>query len=184
MKVENGRGYRTAAEGHADAFWLCGAEIPDEHRPPWLHLYQWNNGRAYVDGVECDLNKQYRSLSAGPGSGGGRGEGDHDVPITQDDADLIVNTLLARKIQMYQLAGDPGNPTILTALEFLDYRTQSTNAKVDDLLARPVADVDEEALAAQLEAHGIDGANPAEVKAAVIAALSGTRLVVDEGVQS
>lgn len=52
-----------AAEGaHADRFWLCGAELPDEHRPDWLHMYQWNNGRVYVDGLECDLNKLYRPM--------------------------------------------------------------------------------------------------------------------------
>jgi len=67
--------FAAAGGGHADRFWLCGAEIPEAQRPDWLHLYQWNNGRAYVDGVECDLNKQYQPLSAGPGSGGGGGEG-------------------------------------------------------------------------------------------------------------
>jgi hypothetical protein len=61
-----------AAEGHADRFWLAGAEIPDESRPDWLHLYQWNNGRVHVDGVECDLNKLYRPLA---------GVGVQDMPI-------------------------------------------------------------------------------------------------------
>lgn len=51
--------------GHADRFWLCGAEIPDDHRPDWLHMYQWNNGRVFVDGLSCDLNKQYLPMDGG-----------------------------------------------------------------------------------------------------------------------
>lgn len=57
--------FAAAEGGHADRFWLCGAEIPDEHRPNWLHMYQWNNGRVYVphpNGLECDLNKKYLSM--------------------------------------------------------------------------------------------------------------------------
>lgn len=57
--------FAAQAGGHADRFWLCGAEIPDAHRPEWLHMYQWNNGRVYVphpNGLECDLNKKYLSM--------------------------------------------------------------------------------------------------------------------------
>lgn len=67
--------FAAAQGGHAQRFWLCGAEIPDSLRPDWLHMYQWNNGRVYVDGLECDLNKQYLPMSAGgPGGGGGGGD--------------------------------------------------------------------------------------------------------------
>lgn len=62
--------FAAAAGGHADRFWLCGTEIPLEHVPEWLDAYQWNNGREYVDGVECDLIKRYRPIAAGGAAGG------------------------------------------------------------------------------------------------------------------
>lgn len=48
--------YAAQNAGLADAYWLCGAE--SGVRDGITH-YQWNNGRVYVDGVECDLNKRY-----------------------------------------------------------------------------------------------------------------------------
>jgi hypothetical protein len=57
---------------HADRFWLCGAESGVR---PGIHMYQWNNGRVYVDALDCDLNKQYLPMNAGgPGGGGGGGD--------------------------------------------------------------------------------------------------------------
>jgi hypothetical protein len=59
---------------HADRFWLCGAESGVR---PGIHQYQWNNGRVYVDGLECDLNKQYLPMMKdGPAGGGGAKEDD------------------------------------------------------------------------------------------------------------
>ncbi|MFD9893315.1 glycoside hydrolase domain-containing protein [Amycolatopsis sp. NPDC059027] len=43
-----------AAVGHASAFWQAGAEYD---LVPHANVYQWNNGRVYVSGTECDLNK-------------------------------------------------------------------------------------------------------------------------------
>lgn len=52
-------------------------------------------------------------------------------------------------------------------------RTVDINGiKLDNLLARSVADVDEEALADALAARGIGGASPAEVKAALVEVLT------------
>lgn len=48
--------YAAQDGGHADVFWLCGAESGVRDG---IHAYQWNNGRVYVDGLECDLNKMY-----------------------------------------------------------------------------------------------------------------------------
>lgn len=59
--------YAAQDGGHADRFWLCGAESGVR---AGIHLYQWNNGYVTVDGLSCDLNKQYLPLIAG-GSGGG-----------------------------------------------------------------------------------------------------------------
>lgn len=41
--------------------WQCGAEsalVRD------VQFYQWNNGRAYVNGLECDLNKAFIDLTS------------------------------------------------------------------------------------------------------------------------
>lgn len=64
--------YAAQDGGHADVFWLCGAESGVR---PGIHMYQWNNGRVYVDDLECDLNKQYLPLG-GRAPGGGGIEGD------------------------------------------------------------------------------------------------------------
>lgn len=39
--------------------WQCGAESAVVQG---VQLYQWNNGRVYVNGLECDLNKSYVSI--------------------------------------------------------------------------------------------------------------------------
>ncbi|MDQ2583697.1 glycoside hydrolase domain-containing protein [Saccharothrix yanglingensis] len=40
--------------------WLCGAESGVREG---VDFYQWNNGRVYPGGLECDLNKAYVDLS-------------------------------------------------------------------------------------------------------------------------
>ncbi|MDU0289263.1 glycoside hydrolase domain-containing protein [Saccharothrix longispora] len=47
-------------EGRVRWTWLCGAEsgVIDG-----VSFYQWNNGRVYPGGLECDLNKAYVDLS-------------------------------------------------------------------------------------------------------------------------
>lgn len=61
--------YAAQDGGHADRFWLCGAESGVR---AGIHHYQWNNGRVQVDGLECDLNKQYLPMFDGaPGGGAG-----------------------------------------------------------------------------------------------------------------
>jgi hypothetical protein len=200
--------FAAAAGGHADRFWLCGAEIPDEHRPPWLHLYQWNNGRVHVDGVECDLNKLYRPLSSAPGSGGGGGEGEHDMPIvvkspdndamyavTSDGQDFMKRHINGLEAALLEKAGVPTHvlpqdqvDAIPSMWDGLTHQlSQALSAKVDDavrrlaaLEERPVADVDEAALAEELAARGLGGTDPVVVKAALAEVLRRSRLTVDE----
>jgi hypothetical protein len=43
-----------AAKGHASAFWQAGRE---SDLVPHANYYQWNNGRVYINGVECDRNR-------------------------------------------------------------------------------------------------------------------------------
>lgn len=54
--------YAAQDGGHADRFWLCGAESGVRDG---VHQYQWNNGRVSVNGVDCDLNQQYLPMHEG-----------------------------------------------------------------------------------------------------------------------
>lgn len=49
-----------AALGHASAFWQAGRE---SELVPHANIYQWNNGRIYIAGLEADLNKVIRIYS-------------------------------------------------------------------------------------------------------------------------
>lgn len=42
-------------------FWQCGAESA---LVPGVQIYQWNNGRVFPGGMECDLNKSYVDISS------------------------------------------------------------------------------------------------------------------------
>lgn len=66
--------YAAQDGGHADRFWLCGAESGVR---AGIHAYQWNNGRVHVDGVECDLNKLYIPMEDTPPT---TAEQDDDMP--------------------------------------------------------------------------------------------------------
>jgi len=67
-----------AAVGYASAFWQSGRQ---SELAPHANLYQWNNGRVYVDGLECDLNYVYSDYYPGGGSGS------IPVPIEETDED-------------------------------------------------------------------------------------------------
>ncbi|AIG78474.1 Hypothetical protein AJAP_28180 [Amycolatopsis japonica] len=54
-----------AAVGHASAFWQAGRE---SDLVPHTNVYQWNNGRVYISGTECDLNKVIRDYVPGGSS--------------------------------------------------------------------------------------------------------------------
>ena len=55
------------AVGFASAFWQSGRE---SDLVSHANYYQWNNGRVYVAGTECDLNKVIRDYIPGPIGGG------------------------------------------------------------------------------------------------------------------
>lgn len=105
--------YAAQDGGHADRFWLCGAESGVRNG---IHMYQWNNGRVHVDGLECDLNKQYLPMHVG-GPGGGGGGGDEmswDTPIEN----------------MYGSA-----PPAKVVLAHIDKASNDANEKLDALIA-------------------------------------------------
>lgn len=104
--------YAAQDGGHADRFWLCGAESGVRNG---IHMYQWNNGRVYVDGLECDLNKQYLPMRAGgPGGGGGGDEMSWDTPIENHYG---------------------SKPPAKVVLAHIDQATNDANDKLDALIA-------------------------------------------------
>lgn len=125
--------------GHADRFWLCGAEIPEQHRPPWLHMYQWNNGRVYVDGVECDLNKQYIPMWD-------IDEEEDDMPYTRDQLKEIMREAIFDEV--IHIRHDPVDPVpghdvkLRTIYEFSD---------LSEIATRQVVEAEADALAEKLE---------------------------------
>lgn len=56
--------------------WLCGSE---SNVIDGVSLYQWNNGRVYPGGLECDLNKSYVDLA----EFGGKCMADWNNPATK-----------------------------------------------------------------------------------------------------
>ncbi len=199
--------YAAQDGSHADRFWLCGAESGVR---AGVHHYQWNNGRVHVDGLECDLNKQYLPLTSGAGAGGGTGQGDHDMPIlvkgdgdpiyavTSDGQDFMKRHIDGPEAVLLEKAGVrtltlpqaevDAIPSMWDGLN--NQLNKVLSAKVDDVLRRlaaleerPVADVDEALLAEELAARGIGGTDPAVVKLAVAEVLRRTRVAVDQEVQ-
>lgn len=58
--------------------WQCGAQ---SYVREGVHFYQWNNGRDYVDDVECDINMQFIPVTSGSNAGGG---GEQILDATQN----------------------------------------------------------------------------------------------------
>lgn len=174
--------FAAAAGGHADRFWLCGAEIPAHLVPDWLDAYQWNNGREYVDSVECDLIKRYRPIGRTATTSRGRGE---DMP-----AGLFRNADDEDDDRIWCVSGDGRNCTkrhITIFAEALLWDRQKTPIEpVPWEWLRHIPDIDasqEASLARELNAR-IDGLtaafmkladgtdNPDEIKAAVLEAMA------------
>lgn len=65
-----------AAVGHAAAFWQSGREsLLVNH----ANVYQWNNGRVYIAGLEADLNKVIKDYVPGAGSTVALAKGDTEL---------------------------------------------------------------------------------------------------------
>lgn len=67
-----------AAQNYASGFWQAGRE---SDLVPHADVYQWNNGRVSVSGIECDLNKVIRIY----GLGGGGATSGSDYEYEEDD---------------------------------------------------------------------------------------------------
>src|SRR5688500_1285351 len=90
-----------AARGHVNYFWQAGRE--SEVRP-FTNIYQWNNGRVYVGGLECDLNRVLIPISIGK----------EEVDLTPEEHKALMN--------MYSAVGrmDPAVASMWGAMARLD----------------------------------------------------------------
>lgn len=155
--------------GAAGWHWRCGSE-PSAAEKQWVNFWQRNRNdpaapaRVVINGTDVDVNEIYAPLPQSV---------EADMPTkkiarTPDNPDLWIGDGINRRrlssmaeftgiVQLWDLPPDP--------------------AYVDDLdvLGAPPAagaDVDEAALAAELQARGFDGATAAEVKEIVRAAFA------------
>jgi hypothetical protein len=106
-------GFRNAmdtANGLVPAFWQSGRQ---SELVSFANLYQFNNGRVYVDGLECDLNYVYADYSPNGGSG------QVPVPIksTDEDEDNMYRELLdpAASTRTYTIPWD-GSKAVLNVI--------------------------------------------------------------------
>lgn len=153
--------YAAQDGGHADRFWLCGAESGVRDG---IHHYQWNNGRVHVDGLQCDLNKQY-------------------LPMKESDDMPSLDELKKMPIKLHPDEGDVDQRPEAPFEEVVSYgnkaswlaadRAAANGLKLDALLGRDP--VDEAELARQLLAQGLNaqlGRLPADQVEAIAVAAS------------
>lgn len=87
-------GFRNAMDeafGRVPAFWQSGRQ---SELASFVHLYQWNNGRVYVDGLECDLNYVYADYFPN----GGAGQVPVPIQSTDEDEDNMYRKLMPKSL--------------------------------------------------------------------------------------
>ena len=129
--------YAAQDGGHADRFWLCGAESGVRNG---IHMYQWNNGAVSVGGLQCDLNKQYIPMFEGAAGGGGGGD---DMPLNADTDYEAFKTMLQRFLAFESRPGGAAptwenGPTIYERLAGIAEGLAEVKAEVAELKASGV----------------------------------------------
>lgn len=178
--------------GVGDVYWMCGAL---SNWRQGIHLYQWNNGRIYPGGVESDLCIQFESIGSERRS---RGE-TMALLKGSDPAVWIVGATGKRHIGPEELEahlaeGHTVHPVSDAALSSIPNifdantafpTTDSNTPKEFRPFHRVIAninervtgfvpgDIDEVALAAELQRLGVAGISAAELKSV----LSNVKLV-------
>jgi glycoside hydrolase-like protein len=160
--------YAAQDGGHADRFWLCGAESGVREG---IHQYQWNNGRVHVSGLECDLNKQYLPMMGDDVS--------WSEPLTNPEGytDTAGNLLAAAEYKVNKgfgpvpVFGQDRTTTLAAEVSYLPDNFARLNAKLDGLTAAIT-------FLTQKVAEG-GGASAAELEAAVAKAIRENTLEVD-----
>lgn len=140
LEAENNEGYIIGAYGftdfiyaaqdggHADRFWLCGAE---DGMREGIHLYQWNNGNTNVAGVTCDINKMYQELGTPVVEDDDMALKDQSVPIYQVEGGtdtrekMGADEAIGRTVQ--------ASWTGVYAVERLEKKMDALNGKLDAL---------------------------------------------------
>ncbi|GLZ34890.1 hypothetical protein Lesp02_70770 [Lentzea sp. NBRC 105346] len=138
---------------HADRFWLCGAESGVRDG---IHHYQWNNGRVFVDGLECDLNKQY-------------------IPMLEDDDMALLDEKIAVRAADGSIVKNPDGSdkfvTVRTILEWLGNEFNATRA----VAAEPI-DYDKLADEIAERVGALDGVTAAEAKSIAVGVVNNARV--------
>lgn len=109
--------YAAQDGGHAERFWLCGAESGVREG---IHLYQWNNGNTTVAGVTCDINKMYQEL------------GTKDDAMEPDERNAVISTHAA----IFSKGGDQGDQSIIERLVEAQQVGRANRAALERLEAK------------------------------------------------
>lgn len=111
--------------------WSTGHNKDNQPRHPRAHLFQ-RAGQVTVGGISCDVN----DVLATNGDYGQHPSPQEDDMVTQADADLIANTLLAKTLNLVQEPGGAVSVPVRTALEFSDLRQQIVSKQINALTAK------------------------------------------------
>lgn len=149
--------------------WSPGHNHDDEPRHPRAHLFQRREQTA-VGGVDCDINDVLKT-DHGQYPGGSDVELTDTIPNLTGGPAISVGAVLAKLYRDHAiLLPTSDRPHTQDSDDMLGHvlnvegRLRRLETKVDQLIGRPAADVDEAALAAELEARGIGGVSAAELK--------------------
>lgn len=178
----------TAAQLYALAW--C---IQHDHRNGWLDQPQLDGGHRDLKATQCPGDHAYvaipniNRLAAGPPLEDNDMQLSDTIPNLTGGKAVTVEAVLAKIYRDHAIAlpisdrpreGDADD--MLGHILNVDGRLKRLEAKVDQLVARPAADVDETALAAELVARGIGGVSAAEL----IEILGSVRLTAGQTPQS
>lgn len=134
-----------AAVGHASAFWQAGSE---SKLVPHANYWQWNNGRAYVAGIQCDVNyviKDYDLAGGGsPGSTTRRRMQDmieKPLPKALSDGFQIIESsgYEGAKVVIYPGVGDDGGIKPVWLEHLFNYASGRVGSGGDPVAGLPSA---------------------------------------------
>jgi hypothetical protein len=121
-----------AAQGHASAFWQCGAQSALR---AGVNMYQWNNGSMPISGITCDINYVYNDYQPGV----------EDMAFNYDDQ-ITVGPPFTTPPTVKKI-GDVIND-VRNASTGIQAQVTALSAKVDALATQPAPVIDYAQLAA------------------------------------
>lgn len=160
-----------------------GATLDGGHRDVYATKCPGDYAYAKIGAMNSLATSGVPIGDGGPGGGSGNEGINDNMPnlIKGDQSDAVWLVTVHESGAAWKV--HVPDPTVLAVFQSLLGHTtrivpQGHIDYIGEYEAPPLADVDEEALAEALEARGIDGANPAEVKAALTDVLARTGLHV------